>query len=427
MTSSNPAAREVQYLPPSDLAAKYKRGIQRDFVFKPHPSATIPGSTRIKKVENFYVRPRWLFVRIETEGGVVGWGEGTLEGHTEAVQGSLADIARRIVGWDAMNIEDIYTYLYRHRFYRGGEVLMSAMSGVDIALWDIKGKVLGVPVWQLLGGAVRERCEVYGWIGGDRPSDVLEQAKARKAQGFTKVKMNATESIAWLDSPHALDETVNRLAQVKSIGIDVGLDFHGRVHKAMAKQLAQQLEPHRPLFIEEPLLPGHVNEMKDLYNKTTIPIALGERLFTRQDVRPYFEAGCIDIIQPDIAHAGGISETRKIAIMAEAYDIGVAPHCPLGPLAFAASLQVGFATPNFVICEMSWKMHYNTGGFDLLTYMTNPEVFEVRDGHIDLLMAPGLGVQLNEELIRSEAEEAAKLEPWINPVFRGPDGTVREW
>ncbi|TXT15673.1 hypothetical protein VHUM_00176 [Vanrija humicola] len=421
------AERAPVYLPPSDLSAKYKGGIQRYVAAQPHASASVPGSTRIKKIENFYVRPRWLFVRIETEGGVVGWGEGTLEGHTEAVQGSLKDVARRIIGWDAMNIEDIYQYLWRHRFYRGGEVLMSAMSGIDIALWDIKGKVLGVPVWQLLGGAVRERCEVYGWIGGDRPSDVLEQAKVRKEQGFTKVKMNATESIGWLDSPHALDETVKRLAEVKSLGLDAGLDFHGRVHKPMAKQLAQQLEPHRPLFIEEPLLPGYVNELKDLYNKTTIPIALGERLFTRLDVRPYFEAGCIDIIQPDIAHAGGISETKKIAIMAEAYDIGVAPHCPLGPLAFAASLHVGFSTPNFVICEMSWKMHYNVGGFDLFTYMTNPEVFQVKEGAIDLLTAPGLGIELNEELIRKEAAEAEKLEPWQNPVFRGPDGTIREW
>ncbi|GMK59289.1 hypothetical protein CspeluHIS016_0703040 [Cutaneotrichosporon spelunceum] len=405
----------------------YASGIQRAFACSPHPSSTVPGSTLIKTVESFYVRPRWLFVRVETVGGVVGWGEGTLEGHSEAVQGALADIARRLVGWDAMHIEDIYTYLYRHRFYRGGGVLMSAMSGVDIALWDIKGKLLGVPVWQLLGGAVRERCQVYGWIGGDRPADVLEQAKARKTQGFTKVKMNATESVGWLDSPHALDETVSRLAAVKSVGVDAGLDFHGRLHKPMAKQLAALLEPHRPLFIEEPLLPGQVPELKDLYSKTTIPIALGERLFTRQDVRPYLEAGCIDIIQPDIAHAGGISETRKIAIMAEAYDVGVAPHCPLGPIAFAASLQVGFATPNFVICEMSWGMHYNTGGFDLLTYVTNPDVFAVRDGHVDLLTAPGLGVELNEKLIRAEAAAAAELEPWSNPVFRGPDGSVREW
>lgn len=154
---------------------------------------------------------------------------------------------------------------------------------------------------------------------------------------------------------------------------------------------------------------------------------LGERLFTRLDVRPYLEAGCIDIIQPDIAHSGGISETKKIATMAEAYDVGVAPHCPLGPLAFAASLQIGFSTPNFVVCEMSWKMHYNTDGFDLFTYMLNPEVFTVNNGAIDLLTAPGLGIELNEELIRSEAKAAAEIDPWINPLFRGPDGTVREW
>ncbi|KIR53419.1 galactonate dehydratase [Cryptococcus gattii Ru294] len=424
--SSAKADREAVYLPPSELALKYNKGLQRPLAVQPHPSASQAGSTKIKKIETFYVRPRWLFVRVETEGGVVGWGEGTLEGHTEAVQGSMKDISRRLIGWDAMNIEEIYTYLYRHRFYRGGEVLMSAMSGVDIALWDIKGKVLGVPVWELLGGKVRERCDVYGWVGGDRPSDVAEQAKVRKEQGFRFVKMNATESIGWLDSPHALDDTVKRLAEVKAIGIDAGLDFHGRVHKGMAKQLAAGLEPHRPFFIEEPLLPGHVNELKDLYNKTNIPIALGERLFTRLDVRPYLEAGCIDLIQPDIAHAGGISETKKIAIMAEAYDVGLAPHCPLGPLAFAASLHVGFSTPNFVICEMSLKMHYNVGK-DLLSYMLNPEVFDIENGSIGLLTAPGLGIELNEDMIRKEAAEAAELEPWINPLFRGEDGAMREW
>ncbi|KAM0754981.1 putative mandelate racemase/muconate lactonizing enzyme [Meredithblackwellia eburnea MCA 4105] len=387
-------------------------------------------SDLIKKIETFRVRPRWLFVRVETERGIVGWGEATLEGHSEAVEGAFADFRERFVGWDAANIEDIYQTAYRHRFYRGGEVLMSALSGLDIALWDIKGKTLGVPVWQLLGGKVRERCPVYGWIGGDRPSDVLEQAKVRKEQGFTAVKMNAVESLAWLDSPSALDATIQRIADVKSIGLDVGLDFHGRVHKTLAKQLARALEPHRPLFIEEPLLPGHVEELKKLYGQTTIPVALGERLFTRQDVRPYFEAGCIDIIQPDIAHAGGISETRRIANMAETYDIGFAPHCPLGPVAFAASLQLGFCTPNFLICEMSWKMHYNLTpdgqGPDLFTYITNPEVLEVKDGMIGLLTAPGLGLEINEELIRKNAAENADFS-WRNPTWRGPDGGIREW
>ncbi|KAJ7690232.1 enolase C-terminal domain-like protein [Mycena rosella] len=386
-------------------------------------------SDPIRSIETFYVRPRWLFVRVATEKGIVGWGEATLEGHTEAVEGAFVDLRERFVGWDSANIEDIWQTAYRHRFYRGGPVLMSAISGLDIALWDIKGKALGVPVWQLLGGKVRNRCKVYSWIGGDRPADVLAEAQARKDEGFTAVKMNAVESLAWLDSPSALDGTIERVKQVKSIGLDVGLDFHGRVHRPLAKQLAKALEPHRPLFIEEPLLPGQQEEIKALYGMTSIPIALGERLFTRQDMRPYFEAGCIDIVQPDLAHAGGISECRKIANMAETYDIGVAPHCPLGPIAFAACLQLGFATPNFVICEMSWKMHYNAGEHDLLTYVRNPEVFTVREGMVALLEGSGLGIEVDEARVRSEDSEfrEGRVKAWRNPIWRGPDGAIREW
>ncbi|KAJ6452777.1 enolase C-terminal domain-like protein [Mycena sanguinolenta] len=386
-------------------------------------------SDAIRSIETFYVRPRWLFVRVETEKGIVGWGEATLEGHTEAVEGTFVDLRERFVGWDSANIEDIWQTAYRLRFYRGGPVLMSAISGLDIALWDIKGKTLGVPVWQLLGGKVRNRCQVYSWIGGDRPADVLAEAQARKDEGFTAVKMNAVESLGWLDSPVALEGTIERVKQVKSIGLDVGLDFHGRVHRPLAKQLAKALEPHRPLFIEEPLLPGQQEEIKTLYGMTSIPIALGERLFTRQDVRPYFEAGCIDIIQPDVAHAGGLSEVKRIANMAETYDIGLAPHCPLGPIAFAACLQLGFSTSNFVICEMSWKMHYNAGEHDLLTYVLNPEVFAVREGMVSLLEGNGLGIEVDEARVRSEdlAFREGQFKAWRNPVWRGPDGALREW
>ncbi|KAJ7091285.1 enolase C-terminal domain-like protein [Mycena crocata] len=392
-----------------------------------------PGGDPIRSIETFYVRPRWLFVRVETEKGIVGWGEATLEGHTEAVEGSFADLRERFVGWDSANIEDIWQTAYRARFYRGGPVLMSAISGLDIALWDIKGKTLGVPVWQLLGGKVRNRCKVYSWIGGDRPADVLAEAQARKDEGFTAVKMNAVESLGWLDSPTALEGTIERVKQVQSIGLDVGLDFHGRVHRPLAKQLARALEPHRPLFIEEPLLPGQVNELKDLAGMTGIPIALGERLFTRQDMRPYFEAGAVDIVQPDVAHAGGISESRRIAAMAETYDIGLAPHCPLGPIAFAACLQIGFSTPNFVICEMSWKMHYNAGEHDLLTYVTNPGVFAVHDGMVNLLEGAGLGIEVDEARVRAEdakfrnGDGEGSVKAWRNSVWRGPDGAIREW
>ncbi|CAN6641011.1 hypothetical protein TRVA0_018S01706 [Trichomonascus vanleenenianus] len=384
--------------------------------------------SKITKIETFRVPPRWLMVRVETEDGIVGWGEATLEGHVESVEGAFEDLRERFIGYDSNRIEEIWQLAYRHRFYRGGPTLMSAISGLDIALWDIKGKRLGVPVYELLGGRVRDRINVYGWIGGDRPSNVQAAALERKKQGFTAVKMNATEALGWIDSPAKLDDTVERLRLVKETGIDAGLDFHGRVHKGMAKQLAKKLEVHSPLFIEEPLLPENVDGFKHLYGLTTCPIACGERLYTRWDCKPYFEAGCIDIIQPDIAHAGGISETKRIAEMAEAYDVALAPHCPLGPIALAASMHVGLSSQNFVIQEMSIGMHYNKlakgGEYDLLTYCKNPSVFDVKNGAVEALTGPGLGVEVDEELVRRVSKDEGS---WRNPVFYGSDGSILEW
>lgn len=385
-------------------------------------------STNITKIETFRVPPRWLFVRVETEDGIVGWGESTLEGHTEAVEGAFEDLRERFVGWDSNSIEEIWQKAYRQRFYRGGPVLMSALSGLDIALWDIKGKRLGVPVYELLGGKVRDRVQVYSWIGGDRPANVQSAAAERVKQGFTAVKMNATESIGWIDSASKLKDTVERLKLVKETGIDAGIDFHGRLHKGMAKQLAKLLEPHEPLFIEEPLLPENVDGFKQLYGLTTVPIATGERLYTRWDVKPYLENGCIDIIQPDIAHAGGISETKKIALLAELYDVALAPHCPLGPIALAASINIDLTSINFSIQEMSIGMHYNKiasgGKYDLLSYVTDPKVFDIKNGYIEAFTKPGLGIEVNEDLIRQVSKDE---QAWRNPLFVGPDGGIREW
>lgn len=383
-------------------------------------------SSTITKIEIFRVPPRWLFVRVETQGGIVGWGEGTLEGHTEAVEGAYQDLVRRFVGWDADKIQDIWQHAYRARFYRGGPVLMSALSGLDIALWDIKGKRLGVPVWQLLGGKVRDRLKVYGWIGGDKPSAVIEGAQARKEQGFTAVKMNGTEAISWIDSPALLLETVARVSEVKSIGLDVGIDFHGRVHKGMAKQLARLLEPLQPLFIEEPLLPTQPLEITDLKHLVSTPIALGERLYGRNDFRPYLEARAIDIAQPDVAHCGGISELHRIATLVETYDVALAPHCPLGPIALAACMQVDIASPNFFIQELSLQMHYNEGA-DLLTYLVDPSVFAIKEGHVEALQGSGLGIEINERLVREYAEKYKQDQPWINAIWTGADGSLREW
>ncbi|KAK0935046.1 hypothetical protein LTR29_013366 [Friedmanniomyces endolithicus] len=384
----------------------------------------------IATIEHFRVLPRWLFVKITDSEGRVGWGEATLEGHTEAIEGTLRGYAKRFTGLEADDIEEIWQQAWRKSFYRGGPVFMSALSGIDIALWDLKARKLGVPIWQLLGGKVRERVAVYAWIGGDRPSDIESAAKGRLAQGFKAIKMNATEDIGWLDSPSTLQASVERLKTVKALGMDAAVDFHGRLHKPMAKQLAKALEPHAsrpgPLFIEEPLLSEHPEGIKELYGLTTCPIALGERLYSRWDFKRFFEDHSVDIIQPDISHCGGISEMRRIAAMAEAYDVALAPHCPLGPIALAACMQIGICTPNHQIQEMSLGMHYNVlaGEYDINSYITNLEVFDVKDGFVEKLTGPGLGIEINEELVRKVAETT---EPWPLMGFVGKDGAYREW
>jgi len=380
----------------------------------------------IKSIEYFRVKPRWLFVKIMDQNDQAGWGEGTLEGHTLAVEGALDELKVRLIGLEAKNIEHIWQLCWRLGFYRGGAVFMSALSGIDIALWDLKARNLNVPLYELLGGQVRHKCQVYCWIGGDRPSDIETAAKARKEQGLKCVKMNATEDLGWVDSPAALDSCVERLKAVKALGLDAGLDFHGRLHKPMAKQLAKALEPHKPLFIEEPLLVEHPEGLKQLSNLTTIPIALGERLYHRWDAKRFLEEGMIDILQPDIAHAGGVSETKRMASMAEAYDVAIAPHCPLGPIAFAASLHVGLSTPNFVILEMSLGMHYNVeaGDIDLNTYLKDQSVFAINDGYVTAPQGPGLGIEIDEEMVR---RISAETEPWQPKVFYGEDGSIREW
>ena len=391
---------------------------------RPDASDTRTPSDRIARIDYFPVRPRWLFVRIESAQGAVGWGEATLEGHVEAVCGAIDAARDRLIGHDPDRIEDAWQLLYRLGFYRGGPVLMSAIAGIDQALWDMKARKLGVPVYQLLGGRVRDRIGVYAWIGGDRPHDVAAAAAARKAQGFTAVKMNGVEETGWLESSAHIDGVVERLGLVRDAGIDVGLDFHGRVHKPMARAILSAIEPLRPLFAEEVLLGEHPAAIEQIARHTSVPIAMGERLYSRWDFRPFFESAAIDIAQPDLSHAGGISECRRIAAMAEAYDVAFAPHCPIGPLALAACLHVAAATPNFAIQEMSLGIHYNGPAEDLTTLMANPEMFAVTGGSVAVPEAPGLGVEIDEAAVRDMARDPHR---WRNPAWRGPHGELREW
>ena len=381
---------------------------------------------KIKSVNTYLVRPRWGFVEICTDDGLCGWGEAVLEGHAATVQACVEEMSEYLIGADPRRIEDIWTTLYRAGFYRGGGVLMSAIAGIDQALWDIKGKYFNAPVYELMGGACRDRMRVYSWVGGDRPTDVGAAAKERKDAGFTAVKMNATEELQYIDSYEKVDQVLERVAAIReSCGkyFGIAVDFHGRVHKPMAKVLAKKLEEFDPMFLEEPVLCEHMELFKEIADCCNIPIATGERLFTKYDFKRLFASGGVDIIQPDLSHAGGITEVKKIAAMAEAHDVALAPHCPLGPIALASCLQVDATSYNAVIQEQSMGIHYNVGK-SVLDYVKNKEDFAFVDGYVRLPVTPGIGVEVNRELV---LEENRTPPSWKNPVGRHRDGSIAEW
>jgi galactonate dehydratase len=381
---------------------------------------------KITQLTTYAVPPRWLFLKVETDEGVVGWGEPVVEGRAATVAAAVAELSDYLVGRDPRNIEDLWTVLYRGGFYRGGAVLMSALAGIDQALWDIKGKALGVPAHELLGGRVRDRIRVYSWIGGDRPAETAAAAQAAVARGFSAVKMTGTEELQYVDSWSKVQRCVDNVAAIReAVGDDIGIgvDFHGRVHAPMAKVLIRELEPFHLMFIEEPVLSEHLDTVVDTLRNSATPIALGERLYSRWDFRHVLASGAVDIIQPDPSHAGGITESRKIAAMAEAYDVAVALHCPLGPIALATCLQIDAGCYNAFIQEQSLGIHYNVSN-DLLDYLVDPTVFAYADGMVAIPTGPGLGIEVNEEYV---IERAAEGHRWRNPVWRHADGSFAEW
>ncbi|HET6871826.1 MAG TPA: galactonate dehydratase [Sporolactobacillaceae bacterium] len=381
---------------------------------------------KITKLETFIVPPRWLFVKIETDEGITGWGEPVIEGRAATVEAAVQELSTYLIDQNPLRIEDLWNVMYRSGFYRGGPILMSAIAGIDQALWDIKGKYYNAPVYELMGGACRDSIRVYSWIGGDRPSEVGEAAKQVVDRGFTAIKMNATEELQYVDSHEKVDQVLERVAAIReSVGnyVGIGIDFHGRVHKPMAKILAKELEQFRPMFIEEPVLAENNEALREIANLTAIPIATGERMFSRWDFKKLLSDGYVDIIQPDLSHAGGITECKKIASMAEAYDVALAPHCPLGPIALAACLQVDATSHNAFIQEQSLGIHYNQGS-DLLDYIADSSVFDYNDGFVKMPKGPGLGIEVNEEHVRKMAKVG---HTWKNPVWRHKDGSVAEW
>ena len=381
---------------------------------------------KITALSTYRVAPRWMFLKIETDEGISGWGEPVLEGRARTVETAVREFGETLVGRDPMRINDLWQTMYRSHFYRGGAILMSAIAGIDQALWDIKGKALGVPVHELLGGRVRDKVKVYSWVGGDRPADVVDNIRRLMEGGFDTFKLNGCEEMAMLDSNRAIDAAVAVPAGVRAAlgsSVDFGLDFHGRVALPMAAPLLNELEPLRPLFVEEPVLAEQAEHYARLAARTSIPLAAGERMYSRFEFKRVLEAGGIAILQPDLSHAGGITECHKIAAMAEAYDVALAPHCPLGPVALAACLQIDLVAWNAVLQEQSMGIHYNKGA-ELLDYVINKDDFRIDGGYIHALTKPGLGVEVDEERVIHASRNAPD---WHNPEWRHADGSVAEW
>lgn len=380
---------------------------------------------RISRIETFVVPPRWLFLRIETDDGVVGWGEPVVEGKARTVATCVDELAALLLGTDPLPIEDHWQVLSKGGFYRGGAVLQSAVAGIDQALWDIAGKVRGAPVHELLGGPVRQQVRVYGGIGGERPSEVAALAAERKRDGYTAAKMNGAGPLDVIPTPAATAEIETRFAAAReAVGddFDLAIDFHGRFTPMAARRVIPRLAPYHPLFVEEPVLPEYAHAFAQIIADTQVPIASGERLYSRTEFLPVLQSG-LAVVQPDLSHAGGISEVRRIAALAETFGAVIAPHCPLGPIALAACLQVDLAVPNFLIQEQSLALHYNVGN-DLLDYLVDTEVLRISDGVIPRLTAPGLGIEIDEAAVR---RADASGHDWHNPIWRRPDGAFTEW
>lgn len=382
---------------------------------------------KITDMKLYYMPHRFLLLKIETDEGISGWGEPLVEGRAATLEAAVREWKEYFIGKDPLTIEKHWQVMYRCAFYRGGPVMMSAIAGIDQALWDIKGRFYRMPVYEMIGGKVKDKIKVYRSIHGDTKEELAEDARKALAQGYKVIKSSATEATHYVDSVKKVQTLVEKIAAVReAVGsdVDIAVDFHGRIHKPMAKVLVKELEAFHLLFIEEPVLPENKEALREIAGHTSCPIALGERMYSRWDYKSLFEQGYADIVQPDLSHAGGISESKRIAEMAEAYDMAVAPHCPLDGVAFTACIQMDAATPNVILQEQSLDIHDPSDSNYRLNFIKNREVFAFKDGFVQIPSGPGLGIEIDEEMVIKQDQNRHN---WKNPIWQTYDGTPIEW
>ncbi len=377
---------------------------------------------KITDIEIFHVNPRWSFLKISTDEGIIGWGEPILEGRAKTVEAAVMEHKKFLIGQDPLRLEYLWQSMYRNTFYRGGVILMSAISGIEQALWDIKGKFYGLPVYEMLGGVYRDKIRIYGHCWGATTEKIVNRALERQRKGFTAVKILVEPFSSNVGVKKYIESQKTRFKEIReAVGdeMDIAIDFHGRLSPDIAIQVIRGIEEYYPLFVEEVCLPENTDVMAKIAGSVSAPIATGERLVTRFAFRPLFESGAVSVVQPDLCHAGGIMEVKKIASMAETYYCKVAPHNPLGPISLAANIQLGACTPNFLIAEhfgMKEKWDLGEG------YLVKP--FVVEDGYIKIPKEPGLGIELNEEIIKEREFDGE----WDSPrLYAENDNTIIDW
>ncbi|HRJ47066.1 MAG TPA: galactonate dehydratase [Opitutaceae bacterium] len=375
----------------------------------------------------------WIFVKVITDQpGLIGWGEATLEWHTRGVVGAIEDLAQLLIGEDPRRIEHLWQTMYRQHFWHGNDVVRgTAMAGIDLALWDILGKTLGVPCHQLWGGRVRDYVRLYCHLGGGRMEDFYETpvneakrfgelAQKAVADGFTAFKsMPVPEQmmIEGLRPVKFAESCVAAMREAVGDSIDIMVDCHARPSPRMGQIFAKALEPYGLYFFEEPCWPEHIEGIAEVQRAVKTPIATGERMVSQFAFKRLLELQAASIIQPDITHCGGLSEARRIAAMAQAYGVAVAPHNPQGPVSTAASIEFGFATPNYLICEavhqdVPWRDEIVNWGFTV----------EKQGRIVRPSSRPGLGVEINEAAIA-----AHPFEQEVPRRSYAPDGSVVDW
>jgi len=380
---------------------------------------------KIATIEQFFPLPRVRLVKITTDSGISGWGETTLEGKPQSVVAAVDELSQYFVGKDPLRIEHHWQHVYRSAFFRGGNVLMTALSGIDQALWDISGKHYGVPTHALLGGAVRDRIRVYAhWGIGSLTDEGKRAARERldmllKKGGYTAFKAGPGGKWRGHEPPSVIDDFVERAYLMREwVGSDVELafDFHGKMTPALAVEVCHEIKGMRPMFVEEPIPQENVDALKQVADKVPFPSATGERLLPRWRFREVIEKQAAAYLQPDTSHAGGITELKKIANMAEVYYQHILPHCAIGPVAFSASMQVDAVVPNFLAQEQI-DQGLGAGLF--------VDDWVVRDGHIDLPTKPGLGFDIDEKAAQITLDEYS--EELGGEYFYETDGSVADW